>query len=134
MSKPAKTIFIYGLCVMMPLGAWCLLAPVSFLHAFALPPTQEPWIRVVGFTIFGVGFYYVYCALHEQLAFARVAAFGRIVAMIFFTVLAFAYGLPTIIIFGLLDLAGGIWTFWAFRATAPVAIDAALPKDRGRPG
>lgn len=118
MSKPSRTIFFYGLCVMMPLGAWCVLAPNSFLYTFFLPPTNEPWIRVAGWVIFGIGFYYVYCALHEQLAFARVTAFGRIVASGFFAILAFAYGLPTLMIFGVLDLAGGIWTFWAFRQAA----------------
>jgi hypothetical protein len=115
MSKPARTIFYYGLCVMMPLGAWCLLFPDSFLHAFALPPSKEPWIRVVGWVIFGIGFYYFYSALHEQLAFAWITAPGRIVAAGFFAVMSFAYGLPTLNIFGILDVAGGIWTFWAFR-------------------
>jgi hypothetical protein len=121
MSAPARTIFFYGLFVMMPLGAWALLAQGLFLHAFALPPTQEPWVRVAGGFILGIGFYYVYCAQHEQLAFAWISAFGRVAALLLFSVLALAYGLPTLVIFGLLDLASAIWTFWAFYRAARLA-------------
>jgi hypothetical protein len=122
MSKQARTIFYYGLCVMMPLGAWCLLFPDSFLQAFALPPSKEPWIRVVGWVISGIGFYYVYSALHEQLAFAWITAPGRSAAAGFFAIMAFAYKLPTLTIFGLLDVAGAAWTFWAFRLAGASAL------------
>jgi len=122
MSTPAKTIFLYGLLVMMPLGAWTLFAPNSFLYALALPPTQEPWIRVAGGFILGVGFYYTYCARHEQLAFAWITVFGRFAALLLFSVIALVYGLPTLVILGLLDAASAIWTFWAFRHTARLAI------------
>jgi hypothetical protein len=118
MSKPARSIFFYGVCVMMPLGAWCLLFPESFLHAFAFPPSKEPWVRVVGWLVFGVGFYYAFSGLKEQLAFAWITAPGRIAAAGFFALMAFAYGLPTLNIFGLLDVVGAIWTFRAFRRAA----------------
>ena len=81
-------------------------------------------MQVAGGFILGIGFYYVYCALHEQLAFAWIMAFGRVAALLLFSVLALAYGLPTLVIFGLLDLASAIWTFWAFHRTARLAISS----------
>lgn len=122
MSAPAKTIFFYGLFVMMPLGGWVLIHPSSFLYVLALPQTQEPWIRIAGGFIFGVGFYYVYSAKHEQLAFAWISAVGRCAGMVLFTVIALAYGLPTLIFLGLLDLSSAIWTFWAFRKSGRLAM------------
>jgi hypothetical protein len=79
-----------------------------------LPPTHEIWIRVLGVVVFNVGIFYQVSAELNHRALYKASVFCRFLVMAAF--LAFV-GLklapPTLLIFGAVDLAGGVWTLMA---------------------
>jgi hypothetical protein len=117
MSPAARSIFIFGLYVLAS-GLTLLLAPNLALAAAGLPATDDVWIRVMGMIVVFLGYYYLRAARQEMTDFFRWTVQTRPWPLVVFVVLV-AMGLarPVIILFGLGDLLGAIWTAWALRAS-----------------
>jgi hypothetical protein len=115
MSKSAFTLKAFGIYLLV-LGTVLIFVPNYLLTLFGLPQTSEVWIRVVGVLVINIGVYYLYAAKCEALAFFRASVFTRIFVLVAFIAFA-AFGLvsPILILFGMVDCAGGIWTHLALR-------------------
>ena len=116
MSRSAFTLKAFGIYLLF-LGATLIIVPNILLSIFQIPQTSEVWIRVVGVLVFNIGLYYLYAAKCEATAFFRASVYTR--AFVFLSFTAFAVlGLtkPVLIIFGAIDLSGGIWTYKALRS------------------
>jgi hypothetical protein len=116
MSASARSLFVFAVYVAL-LGATLLVAPNALLALFAYPTTGEVWIRVLGMLMVLLAFYYVQAARKELTDLIRWSVYTRgsvILFLIAFVGLGFAR--PILILFGVVDLAGAIWTEAALRS------------------
>jgi len=117
MSKSARSVFVFGLYLGI-LGITLLVIPNLLLGVFQLPSTNEVWIRVVGMLLFLLGIYYLLAARKEMTDFFQWTVYVRasvILFLITFVLLGFVK--PILILIGVVDLLGAIWTGMALRAS-----------------
>lgn len=94
-----------------------VVAPNALLSLFGIAATSEVWIRVAGVLGFNIGIYAWVGARHRPFLEASVYTRALVcVAFVAFVLLGFAS--PLLVLFGLVDLAGGIWTWLALKADA----------------
>ncbi|MFM9438397.1 membrane-bound ClpP family serine protease [Janthinobacterium sp. CG_23.3] len=118
MSKSAFSAKVFAIYLFI-VGAVLVVAPNFLLSIFLLPPTSEVWIHVVGVIAFMIGVYAWVAAKHENKPFLEASVYTRFVVFVAFTAFA-VIGLanPMIILFGVADLLGGIWTYFALKVDA----------------
>ena len=120
MSQPAKSMFVFGI-YLVALGAIVLIAPNLLLSLFGVPATSEVWIRIVGTLVLYLAFYYIQAARKGLTDFMRWTIYTRSSLIVFlaaFALLGFAP--PVLVLFGVIDLLGAIWTAMTLRAPASV--------------
>lgn len=116
MSRAALSARVFAVYV-VAVGAVLLLVPNQLLALFRIAPTAEIWIRVAGLIAFNLGIY-VWVAAHHR-PFLQASVYTR--ALVFVVLTGFALtGMadPMLALFGVVDLAGAIWTALALRADA----------------
>jgi hypothetical protein len=117
MNRAATSIRVFGIYLMF-LGPVVVAAPNVVLALFSLPPTSEVWLRVVGLLAAILGYYYVQAARHDLVPFYRASVPARAVAFLgFVTFVLFGLVKPPLILFGVVDLSGAVWTFLALRSS-----------------
>ncbi|RZJ03520.1 MAG: hypothetical protein EOP39_21545 [Rubrivivax sp.] len=115
MSHAAFTIKAFAL-YLMALGASLVFAPDFMLPLFGFAPTSEVWIRVLGVVVFNLGWYYWYAAVSEARPFFAASVFTRVFALLAFAGLVLTgFASPMLALFGVIDAAGGAWTWAALR-------------------
>ncbi|HEX4934199.1 MAG TPA: hypothetical protein VFV33_13510 [Gemmatimonadaceae bacterium] len=115
MSPPARTVFAFA-CYLFVLGLLLLLAPNTLLALFHIPPTTEVWIRVVGMLVLFLGVYYTVAARAECRPVLLWSARLRTSVFFFFAAFVLAGLAPAVLlVFGVIDVAGALWTFGALR-------------------
>jgi hypothetical protein len=115
MSRAAQSIFTWGI-LMVLFGACYLFAPNLFLPFFGLPPTTEVWIRAFALLLALLGGYYLYCAWNDDVIFFRVTIPGRILfALGLATFVALGFVKPILLLMGMVDMFGAIWTWFLLR-------------------
>lgn len=110
MSKAARSLLVFGLYL---IGVAILLTvtPNSLLALLRLPPTGDPWIRVLGVVVGVLGAYYVAAARQEFTAFFRATVWGRtFVPLAFALLVVLRLAPPMLLAFGLIDMVGALWT------------------------
>jgi hypothetical protein len=121
MSRAAVSMFAFAVYLFV-LGVILLTAPNVLLGIFALEPTTEVWVRIVGMLVVVLGYYYLSAARGEAVPFMRWSVQARPFVIVFFAVfVALGWTKPQLILFGALDLAGAVWTHLALRAGAAAA-------------
>lgn len=117
MSKSARSVLIFGLYLVV-LGFTLLVVPNFLLGIFFLPSTTEVWIRVVGMLILILGFYYTQAARKELTDFFQWTVTVRVSTILFFTAFVLlGFAGSTLILFGVVDLLGALWTGLALRSS-----------------
>ena len=119
MSKTAKTIFYFGIYIIL-LGLILMVIPNVLLTIFTIPATTEVWIRVVGMLVFLLGYYYIRAARNEEgmTKFFRWTVHTRSSVIVFFIIfVALGFVKPILILFGVIDLFGAIWTGITLRSS-----------------
>lgn len=114
-SFSAKVFAVYVLIV----GAVFVFAPNALLSIFGVPNTSEVWIHVVGVLAFNIGLYAWIAAKHDFRPFLVASVYTRFLVFAAFTtfsVIGLAH--PVLVLFGVVDLLGGIWTYIALKADA----------------
>jgi len=115
MSKGARSVFVFGLYLIV-LGLVLLAVPNALLEASFLSPTTEVWIRVVGMLILFLGFFYTQAARKELTDFIRWTMYPRSTVILFFAAFVLlGLARPPLLLFGVVDLFGAIWTGLAMR-------------------
>jgi hypothetical protein len=116
MSKGARSVFVFGLYLVV-LGLVLLVAPNFLLEMFFLPSTTEVWVRVAGMLVLFLGFYYTQAARKEMTDFFRWTMYPRSTVILFFAAFVLlGFAKPPLILFGVVDLLGVIWTALALRS------------------
>ena len=119
MTKAATSVFWFGV-YLVALGVALVVVPNVPLSLFGMPQPDEPWIRVAGMLALLLGYYYIQCARAELRPFFELTVPARGAVIVFFaTFVAFGFAKPTLLLFGLVDVAGAIWTTLALRAEPP---------------
>jgi hypothetical protein len=127
MSKSAFSAKAFAVYLFI-VGAALVVAPNFLLSIFGVPTTTEVWIRVVGVVAFNIGIYTWVSAENKE--YLQASVYTRLLVFVAFTTFAvIGMASPMIVIFGVADLAGGIWTYFALRADAQPA--RPLPADAG---
>jgi len=115
MSNSAKSMLVYGIYY-LGAGVTLLIIPNVFLGTLGLPPTSEVWIRVIGMLLFLLSFYYILGARNELRIFFQWTVYTRGSVFIFFVIFVLlGFVKPVLILLGVVDLAGAIWTALALK-------------------
>jgi hypothetical protein len=118
MNRAATSILVFGLYLAV-VGAILLFVPNLLLGVLGFPPTTEVWIRVVGILVLYLAYYFVQSARAGTVDFWRWTTHVRFALIFFFAGLVLV-GLaqPQLLLLGVADFFGAIWTTWALRADA----------------
>ena len=120
MSKSARSVFVFAVYLFI-LGAILVVAPGILIRTFRFPEPDGLWIRIVGMLVIILGFYYSHAAYAEFKAFFGWTVVARTGVLLFFITFVLA-GLapPVLVLFGVIDFAAALWTFFALRSEARV--------------
>ncbi len=117
MSNAAKSILVFGIYLTV-IGLGFLIVPNTPLVLFGFPTTNEPWIRVVGLLVLILAYYYFQASRNEVKPFFRWTVHARpFVVVCFIVFVALGLAKPMLIIFGVVDLLGAVWTGLALRTS-----------------
>jgi len=118
MSKSAFSAKVFAVYLFV-IGLLLVFAPNFLLSLFGIPTTLEVWIRVAGVIAFMLGVYAWGAATHEFRPFLEASVVTRFVVFVAFSAFAIlGLGSPMIALFGVIDLLGGLWTYFALKADA----------------
>ena len=93
------------------------MVPNALLSLFGFPHTSEVWIRVVGMLVTILGFYYFAAGRQDQRGFFVATLYGRSSVLLFFVVFVLLdLAPPSLILFGVIDALGALWTGLCLRA------------------
>ena len=122
MSKSALSAKVFAVYLFI-VGPVLVLAPNILLAIFRIAPTSEVWIRVVGLLAFNIGVYLWMSARHRP--FLEASVYTRVLGCaVFFTFAITGIADPMIALFGVIDLCGGLWTWFALKADVRAAAPA----------
>ena len=117
MSRAAMSIFIFGIYVIF-LGITFLFVPEIMFLMLAYPTPPDIVSRIVGMIFLLLAYLYIRAALDEEgmTKFFMWTVHTRALVIIFLSVfVALQLVSPLVIMFGAIDLAAALWTFWALR-------------------
>lgn len=119
MSKGARSVFVFGLYLAV-LGIVLMVIPNFLLGMFFFPETNEVWIRVTGMLVLYLGSYYLLAARKEMTDFFLWTVYFRSFVIVFFVIFVLlGFAGPPLILFGVIDLLGAIWTGLSLRSLDP---------------
>jgi len=115
MSNAAKSVFVFGIYELL-MGCVLMVMPNPILLFFGFAATSEVWIRVTGFFACLLAFYDFQAVRQEMTEFFHWTVYARASVILFFTAFVWS-GLasPMLLLFGVIDLLGAIWTALALR-------------------
>ena len=115
MTAAAKSVCYFGFYLYVT-GITLIAAPNFLLSTLQLPNTNEVWIRVVGVLALCIGYYYHRAGAGNIQAFFKHTIPTRIFVFLSFTAFVLLnYISPMLILFGAVDFAGAVWTWWALK-------------------
>ena len=113
MTPAAKSVCYFGFYLYL-VGSTLIAAPNFLLNTLHLPTTSEVWIRVAGVLAFCIGYYYHKAGANNIVSFFKHTIPTRIfVCSSFILFVLLNYVSPLLIGFGMVDLAGAVWTWMA---------------------
>jgi hypothetical protein len=117
MSPGARTIVPVGVYALV-VGATVMIRPNFVLGILGLPPTEEPWIHLMGYFAVVIGAFYLAAARSEADAFISASVPIRVASTVVFLGVAAMWGYWPIALFAVPDAAGAAWTWSVLRRPA----------------
>ena len=115
MSRAARSIYVFGIYLVIT-GGLLIGSPNTLLGLLQLPSTNEPWIHVLGVAVMAMGMLNLVSARAELVPFIRASVPVRVFVLVSFGVMAAMGMVPSIVVvFGLIDVGFGLWTYLALR-------------------
>lgn len=118
MSKAAISMGVYSI-YLLALGAVLVVVPNLLLGMLGIAETQEVWIRTAGVLLLLMGTLYLLAARQELRAVFHWSVLARLSVPLFliaFVILGLAP--PMLVLIGVIDALGAIWTAAGLRADA----------------
>lgn len=111
MNAASKSIYYFGFYLIIT-GITLLAVPNLLLNTLFFPETNEVWIRVAGMLLLNIGIMYVYMAPENSRLFSLLTCYLRTSVMAWFILFVMlSWASPMLLAFGLIDLAGAVWTY-----------------------
>jgi hypothetical protein len=118
MDRAARSILVFG-AYLIVVGLALVLAPDLVFAPVGIAPSTEPWPRVLGVVVAILGTYYLVAARERLVPIIALSVRARGVAVVAFAGLVMAgWAPPALLVFGAIDAAGALWTWWALRRAA----------------
>lgn len=118
MTNYGKSLFYFGIYILFT-GLFILFLPNLFLDILKLPPLSTGWARTLGLIVIVVGGYDVVSGYNNVRVFAKTSVYLRTIFFIGVLLLFLLNEMPKEVLpFGIIDLAGAIWTYTALKTTA----------------
>ena len=116
MSRTALTIKA-SCCYIIALGLALVVAPNMVLSALRMPPSGDVWIRVLGVVVINIGVFFWVAARTEAVALFHASVVVRPLVLVWFAAFVLL-GLagPMLLVFGVIEAAGALWTWLALRS------------------
>lgn len=113
MSSISMAVFAaYLFC----LGLTFVFIPNPVIALCGLPPTTEVWIRILGYILAALAFYYFMAVRENSESFYRWSVYARLPILPTFAAFVVAgVGPPIILLFGTFDTGCAIWTWHALK-------------------
>jgi hypothetical protein len=113
MSSISIIVFAIYLCC---LGLIFVLVPNPVITFFGFPPTSEVWIRILGYILAALAFYYFMAVRENAENFYRWTVYARLPILPTFAAFVLAgIGPPIILLFGTFDSGSAVWTWYALK-------------------
>jgi hypothetical protein len=113
---PRWTAFVWGWYTLV-LGVTLTVAPNLILTTFGIPPTTDPWIRVVGMFVLFIAYQNFGAARSGNVELLRMGVHIRLTVPLFFgAYVALAWMPPVLLLFAAVDVAAALWTQAALKA------------------
>ena len=110
MNPSELSVFIFGIYLIV-VAAGFLFMPNAILPLFKMPKTQEQWIRVMAIVIGVLAYYYIVAAMNNLTPIFWATVYGRFGVFVAFAGLVLVKkAKPPLIMFGVIDAAGAVWT------------------------
>ena len=110
MNATTLSVFIWGIYVFLT-GVLLFLLPKKTLSLFGHDAPKDHWIRVVGILALSLGYFYLVAAQNELISLYWASIYARIAGFLGFSALVvFKKAKSKIILFGILDVLGALWT------------------------
>jgi hypothetical protein len=109
MSPAARTVQLFGIYI-FSVGVILVMIPNVLLGVFGIPTTDEPWIRILGLVLLALAGYYLVAARSELAVFFQATVAGRLFVGAGLIAMVALWGFWTTVVFGLVDIAGALWT------------------------
>ena len=98
------------------LGLIFMLIPNPVIALFGFSPTIEVWIRILGYILSALAFYYFMAVRENAKNFYLWSVYARLPILPTFAAFVFSgIGPPVILLFGTFDTACAIWTWRALK-------------------
>ena len=118
MSRTALTIKV-SCCYIIALGLALVIAPNLLLAALRMPASSDVWIRVLGVVVINIGVFFWVAARTEAVALFRASVIVRPLALLWFgAFVLLGFASPMLLLFGVIEVAGALWTWSALKAEA----------------
>ena len=118
MTRAATSVIAFSV-YLLALGLVLIFAPNTLLAVFGLPPVTDVWLRVVGMLVLVLAYYYARAARLGLTAFFPLTVHVRCaVILVFAGFVAAGLVAPVLLLFGVADFAGAIWTWRALALDA----------------
>jgi hypothetical protein len=115
MTPAAKSLYFFSIYLLL-LSVLLIAIPNTVLTLTSMPETNEVWIRIVGVLVFSLGIYYYFMAPTNHVLFMTLTAYLRALIIVWFALFVFlGWVSPMLMLFGVIDLIGAVWTFMALR-------------------
>ncbi len=115
MSRSSRSMFIFGFYVLVS-GLFLLLFPEVLLKAAGITTGASVITRILGMVVFYLGIYYLVIGKKQLTEIIPWTIPTRASAIIFLALFVISGQANVLILgFGVLDLAGAIWTWIAWR-------------------
>ena len=125
MASAAFTVKAFGIYVVAT-GIGLTLAPNLVLGPLGIPESREVWLRLLGVLATVVGYYYIACASSNVRPFFVATVKGRLLfCALGIGLILFANAPWQILLFGLVDVVGAVWTHLALKAEQAAGAGAA---------
>lgn len=110
MDAPTLSIFIWGIYVLI-IGLALVFIPGKTLLLLRHEEPRDHWIRVIGILAISMAIFYLNSALNEVYSFYSASIYARLTGFFgFLGLVVFKIFKPKIILFGIIDSLGAIWT------------------------
>lgn len=114
MKQSTISLLVFG--IYLAVLSLCLLFwPALFLH-LGFESAPMPWVAITGYLLGLLAFFYFMAVVSANSVFYSWTVFARLPLLPFSLLLVLMDAAPSVmLLLGLIDLLGAVWTAWALR-------------------